>query len=454
MNKRIYHVCAALLLGLLLSSCMTKPAFYAKDKFVGNLWPDAMEEDIHGSVLWSQVTPANAGKWESVEGIRDEMRWGGLDSAYERAKGHGLPFRLHTLVWGNQQPRWLESTPVQEQREEIEEWMALLSARYPDVDFIDVVNEPLHVLPVYHEALGGKGDSGYEWVVESFRLARKYFPRAKLHLNDYNILKTLSKAREYVQIVKLLQAENLIDGVGMQAHFLEETRGLTAKVCLDTVAATGLPLFITEFDVDIKDDILQAHKFAELFAIFYEYPQIEGITLWGAVEGRMWRRNGYLIRRDGTYRPSMEWLINYLTCDKSYVIPEYKVPPREGKDGVNRIEAESFDEGRGVQAEGSVLSYIDGSDWARFSNVVFEQSCRKFRIRYSKGRGSASRVRVVKGDVDSAAVVSLTLENTESWDDFRILEIEWPAFDGIDDVYLHFDGAKSVANIDYIEFTE
>ena len=35
------------------------------------------------------------------------------------------------------------ATPA-EQLEEIDEWMAAIAERYPDIDQIDVVNEPLH----------------------------------------------------------------------------------------------------------------------------------------------------------------------------------------------------------------------------------------------------------------------------------------------------------------------
>lgn len=133
------------------------------------------------TAYWNQVTPENAGKWGSVEATRDVMNWAELDAAYALAKNNGFPFRVHTLIWGNQQPAWIEALPAAAQLEEITEWFAAVAARYPDIDFIDVVNEPLHDPPdgpgdgAYIEALGGAGASGWEWVLQSFRLARQYF---------------------------------------------------------------------------------------------------------------------------------------------------------------------------------------------------------------------------------------------------------------------------------------
>ena len=60
--------------------------------------------------------------------------------------------------------------------------MAALAARYPDVDFVDVVNEPLHAVPSYAAALGGAGATGYDWVLTAFEMAREHFPGAELHV--------------------------------------------------------------------------------------------------------------------------------------------------------------------------------------------------------------------------------------------------------------------------------
>ena len=158
------------------------PIATGQPKFLGGV--SSPSQALNFTAYWNQVTPENAGKWGSVENTRDVMSWGALDTAYALAKNNGFPFRMHTLIWGNQQPAWIEALPQAEQLEEIEEWFAAVATRYPDIDFIDVVNEPLHDPPDgpgdgnYIEALGGAGASGWEWVLRSFRLARLYFPTA------------------------------------------------------------------------------------------------------------------------------------------------------------------------------------------------------------------------------------------------------------------------------------
>ena len=98
------------------------------------------------------------------------MVWDRLDAAYRLAKDNGLPFQMHVMVWGNQQPEWIRHLPPDEQRAEIEEWFTAVAARYPDIDIVEVVNEPLHDPPTqddedggnYAQALGGDGESGWD----------------------------------------------------------------------------------------------------------------------------------------------------------------------------------------------------------------------------------------------------------------------------------------------------
>ena len=115
------------------------------DKFLGNVYSTAQLPKF--ADYWNQVTPENAGKWGSAEPVRDVMNWTTLDAAYNFAKNNGFPFRFHVLVWGNQQPAWIENLPADEQLDEIEEWFNAVADRYPEADYVEVVNEPLHDPP-------------------------------------------------------------------------------------------------------------------------------------------------------------------------------------------------------------------------------------------------------------------------------------------------------------------
>src|SRR3990172_5542363 len=258
------------------------------DKFLGNVYSTAQLPKF--ADYWNQVTPENAGKWGSAEPVRDVMNWTTLDAAYNFAKNNGFPFRFHVLVWGNQQPAWIENLPTDEQLDEIEEWFHAVADRYPEADYVEVVNEPLHDPPNqpgngggnYYEALGGRGDTGWDWVLNAFRLARDYFADAKLVLNDYSIVNSSNDTGRYIGIIELLQAEDLIDAIGVQGHAFS-TRGsaATMKSNLDRLAATGLPIQVTELDIDGPTDETQVRDYQRIFPTFWEHPAVIGITLWG-----------------------------------------------------------------------------------------------------------------------------------------------------------------------------
>jgi len=284
---------------------------------------------------WNQVTPENSGKWGSVEGTRDQYNWGPLDEAYSYAKRRGFPFKLHTLIWGNQQPSWISNLSDQEKVEEIEEWIKLVGERYPEIDLVDVVNEPLpsHNPPDgrngranYKGALGGDGQTGYDWVIWAFEKARAYLPNAKLLINDYGIINDNGATTAYLKIINLLKDRGLIDGIGVQGHRfeLENADTTVLKNNLSRLAATGLPVYISEFDLGnygdsgTPNDAVQLRLYQKIFPVLWNHPGVQGITLWGYVENSMWQNTCYLVRADGSERPALQWLRTFLTIPGNY----------------------------------------------------------------------------------------------------------------------------------------
>jgi endo-1,4-beta-xylanase len=296
------------------------PLASEQPKFVGSIYSGPQVENFEA--YWNQVTPENEGKWGSVEGTRDAMNWGGLDVAYNFAKDNGFPFHFHVLIWGAQQPGWINNLSSEEQLEEITEWFEAVAERYPDIDFLEVVNEPLdnHNPPDgtngranYKEALGGGGETGWDWVLNAFRMARQIFPPAtKLMLNDFSIISSSNSTATYLTIIRLLQAEDLIDIVAEQAHAFTTTAAVTTmRRNLDSLASTGLPIQITEFDIDGPTDQTQLQNYQRIFPALYEHPGVEGITLWGWRPG-LWRETANLVTNNGAERPALQWLRNYL----------------------------------------------------------------------------------------------------------------------------------------------
>lgn len=274
--------------------------------FVGNITTNgAVRSDF--LQFWDQITPENEGKWASVESTRDVYNWSGLDAAYNFAKQNNIPFKQHTFVWGNQSPSWINNLSPSEQAAEIEEWIRDYCARYPDTEMIDVVNEstPGHAPAGYAQSAFGN-----DWIIRVFQLARQYCPNSILILNDYNVLSW--NTNEFIQMATPAVNAGVVDALGLQAHGLESWSLNDISNKLNQVAALGLPIYISEYDVARTNDQEQLNIMSTQFPLFYNHPSVVGITLWGYVVGSTWVNGSGLIHPNGTRRPAMNWLMNYL----------------------------------------------------------------------------------------------------------------------------------------------
>jgi len=308
-------------------------------KFLGSAGDSPSNNFVN---YWTQLTPENAGKWGSVGTSTDttQWNWSGLTNDYNYAKNNGLIFKDHNLIWGQQQPSWISSLDSATQYNYIKYWIKMVGEKYPGIDLIDVVNEPLaghnppdgqHGRANYEKALGGAGSTGWDWVVNAFKLARKYLPNAKLLINDYGILNSTTNTDAYIKVINILKDSSLIDGIGCQAHGLENTSAATVKSNLDKLAATGLPIYISEFDLNIQDDNLQKSKFQELFPVFWQHPDVKGVTLWGYIQGQTWLTYSYLVNSNGTARPALLWIAQYIKNNPTGVEKTVSTLPKSFK---------------------------------------------------------------------------------------------------------------------------
>jgi endo-1,4-beta-xylanase len=298
-------------------------------KFLGSAY-GSIPDNVFNN-YWTQLTPDNAGKWGSVAASQDtnQWNWNGLNTAYNYAKSHNLIFKDHCLIWGQQQPSWISALDSAQQISYIETWIRMVGQKYPDMDMIDVVNEPLtgHNPPDglqgranYIKALGGAGATGWDWVIKSFQLARQYLPNTKLLINDYNIINSNSATTNYLVIINLLKDRGLIDGIGVQGHrfSLENADTNTIKGNLLRLGATGLPVYVSELDLGnigdagTPDDNTQLQLYQKIFPILWKSPAVQGITLWGYLEGQMWQTTCFLVHANGEARPAFAWLAQYV----------------------------------------------------------------------------------------------------------------------------------------------
>lgn len=280
-------------------------------KFLGNILANRVPSNF--AAYWDQITPENSTKWGNVEASRNNMNWSTADLAYNYARSNGFPFKFHTLVWGSQEPGWISELSTSDQKAEVLQWLKAAGQRYSGANFVDVVNEPLHAMPSYKDAIGGEGSTGWDWVIWSFQQARNVFSNSNLLINEYGIIGDPDAASQYIHIINLLKDRGLVDGIGIQCHqFDMDTVSVsTMNSVLNTLAATGLPIYVSELDIS-GDDADQLARYQQKFPVLWEHSAVKGITLWGYVEGQTWKPGTHLITSSGVERPALQWLKSYL----------------------------------------------------------------------------------------------------------------------------------------------
>lgn len=287
-------------------------------KFLGNITtsgrvnPDGLEY----ASLWNQLTAENESKWGSVQGISPDLfNWEGTDRAYRYCKAHGIPFKFHCLLWGAQYPRWMDSLSVERQRQAIEAWMDAIHQRYPDLPMIDVVNEAVkgHQPAPFRAALGGEGQTGYDWIIRAFEMAHERWPNAILIYNDYNTFRW--QKDEFIQLVRTLRdAGAPIDAYGCQSHELTDMPfDAFRQAMTDIHDALRMPMYCTEYDIATENDSLQLAQYQQQIPYMWQQDYCAGITLWGYIYGRTWTHNGNSgLIRQGQERPALTWLRQYM----------------------------------------------------------------------------------------------------------------------------------------------
>jgi GH35 family endo-1,4-beta-xylanase len=309
-----------------------------KGKYVANIYQ--RNDGLNYDQYWNGVTSENACKWETTEATRDQFNWQGADQAYTYATSRNMVFRYHAGVWASQYPRWFTSLTTEEAKEEIVEYLTAIAARFPLADQIDLLNEQLYDHQrdnkKFRELLGGPGTTAddYRWQIWLFEQGRRIFPNTKLVLNDYGLEGDPKAIRDQLKLFKVLRDRGIVDGFGTQAHAfnVDKPSGDTIKAHLDLMATSGLPIFVTELDMNggtrgnQVSDSLQLISFKKAIPVFYEHPSVAGITLWGYIQGTTWMTGTGIMSAAGVENPSLVWMKQYFASR-----PNVGYPMGEGK---------------------------------------------------------------------------------------------------------------------------
>ena len=264
--------------------------------------------------LFNKVVFENDLKWyrwgtNTAEGVQHRQE---TLAAIDWLRERNIAIRGHVMIW----PSW-ENTPelLRSCSNNPTALRRLIDAHIADqtatlkgkLDEWDVINESYahnDILKVL----------GREEMVHWFKLAHQGDPAVKLFYNDYIMFAGQgegSPSQYFYNTLEFFKTNGaLIGGIGEQGHFGgSPTAPEKVLATFDRFAALGLPIQISEFDIDTSDAELQEHYTRDFLTACFSHPAVNGVMMWGFWEGAHWRPRAALWNQDWTLRPNgRAWL--------------------------------------------------------------------------------------------------------------------------------------------------
>ena len=173
------------------------------------------------------------------------------------------------------------------------------------LDEWDVLNEPFD----NHYLMDAFGDGV---MLDWFNQARMNLPSHGLFINDYSILsgggRNAPHQQHYEDTIRYLVSNNApISGIGLQSHFSDNLTPIDKVYQLIERYHSAFPeltIRATEFDINTKNETLQADYTRDFLTIFFSHPATVGVQLWGFWAGQHWLPEGAMFDLDWRAKPN------------------------------------------------------------------------------------------------------------------------------------------------------
>jgi endo-1,4-beta-xylanase len=261
---------------------------------------------------FNSLTSENAMKFAQLHPAQNTYTWEEADYLLNFATQNNMRVHGHTLIWYKNPPAWVLNFQGDEAA-----WDNLLKThiqtvvtRYKGkIKSWDVVNEAVaengtlrSTECIWYQKLGAA------YIEKSFRYAHEADPDALLFYNDYGHEFGPTKRTAIINLVNDLKAKGVpIHGMGLQMHtrYTQSDQNLAAAI--NTAAATGLKVHISELDMEINTGNLldltfsaglaaqQKAKYEFIVKTYNAIPKSQqfGITTWNVGDADSWIRGQY-----------------------------------------------------------------------------------------------------------------------------------------------------------------
>jgi endo-1,4-beta-xylanase len=276
--------------------------------------PAQLSEAAYSSTLareFNMLEPEDVLKWEVVHPERQSFDFSQGDQIIDFATRHGMKVRGHTLVWHQQNPKWLTEGKYTsgELAQILERHIKTVVGHYRGKIFAwDVVNEAFDELhagelrsTIWLNQPGiGLAGNGSSYIERCFRWAHEADPQALLFYNEARAEVVNPKSDAIYAMVRDFRQRGVpIDGVGFQMH-IANLRADVASISanIKRFTALGVQVHITEMDVALPVDAggnprpeelkKQADIYREVATACVSHRGCTAIQTWGFTDKYSW----------------------------------------------------------------------------------------------------------------------------------------------------------------------
>jgi endo-1,4-beta-xylanase len=312
--------------------------------------PAHLSEAAYASTLareFNMVEPEDVLKWETVHPERQAFDFSQGDQIVDFAIRHGMKVRGHTLVWHQQNPKWLteEKYTSSELAQILEQHIKTVVGHYRGKIFAwDVANEAFDELhpgelrsTIWRDQPGiGLATNGTSYIERCFRWAHEADPQALLFYNEAEAEVVNPKSDAIYAMVRDFRQRGVpIDGVGFQMHIAHQRADVASiSANIKRFTALGVQVHITEMDVALPVDAqgnarpydlqLQADIYRQIAGACLAHPGCTAIQTWGFTDKYSWigshskQTQGAALLFDRSYqpKPAYEALRNVLAAGR------------------------------------------------------------------------------------------------------------------------------------------
>ncbi len=228
---------------------------------------------------------------------RGEFNFSELDDKVSWGRSRGMELYGQTLVWFEDVPDWLNSTPLADVEVVMDEHIDAVVGRYKgQIPAWNVVNEAVQYdgsLRKDHKWAEAMGD---DYVRKAFLRAHAADPTAVLYYNDFDIETNRDKFEGVRDLLIRLKEQGVpVHALGWQLHVTPASfDAATLLVRMNEIADLGFDNLVTELDVALPADAsaadyeLQKQTYFTVVETFLAARRHSDVVVWGLRDGDPW----------------------------------------------------------------------------------------------------------------------------------------------------------------------